>query len=190
MAHPRLFAWSAAVGFCAVLAVAAVWPAHPAAVPAAVCDAPADAVFTGILGFDGHIATELGAGSWASRTYCTVRDGEPLVIAESFGYGEPQDYAIDLDGDGVTELVTNVQYGGDGAQRVYIYQRRNSDIYRGGLSPDGLPNFDDRGAASYLSEYDPERGLFRLRYAQKSSEEYGLLETYDLSRFLFTHYAP
>lgn len=147
---------------------------------------PEDArTFTGIMGFDGYMEAE-PSGSWELRTYHTVIDGTPYVIAESFGFGGIQDYTVDLDGDGVTELVANVQFGGDGAQRAYVYQRKGNDVYLGTLSVKDLPNFDNWGANATQSEYDPATGVFRLRYAQKGSEDYATLEMTTLDRFEFS----
>ena len=143
-----------------------------------------------MMGYSGYIVTETGAGGHAVRTYYTIQGGGPMKIAETFGYGEPQDYTVDLDGDGVTELVANVQFGGDGAQRAYVYQRRGSDIYLGSPSTDGLPDFDNWGANAYWSEDDPEGQLFRIHYTQKNSGEYAVLETSDLSRLEFTKFSP
>lgn len=147
--------------------------------------------FGDILGFVGYAVTEPGAGpSHNTRTYYTVRGGGPMKIAETFGFGEPQDYSVDLDGDGVKELVSNVQYGADGAQRVYVYQRRGNDVYLGTLSPDGLPDFDNWGANAYWSEYDPAERVFRFHYAQKNSEAYGVWETSDLTQLHFNKFTP
>lgn len=147
--------------------------------------------FGDIMGFPGYIVTDPGAGpGHTTRTYYTIRGGGPMKIAETFGFDEPQDYVVDLDGDGVTELVANVTYGGDGARRVYVYQRRGNDVYLGTLSADGLPNFDNWGANAYWSEYDSAKKVFRIHYAQKNSEEYGLLETKDLSRLSFSKFTP
>lgn len=147
--------------------------------------------FADIMGYTGYFTTETGAGPGHTiRTYYTIQGSGPKKIAESFGFDEPQDYVVDLDGDGVTELVANVTYGGDGARRVYVYQRRGNDVYLGTLSPTGLPNFDNWGANAYWSEYDPQEQVFRIHYAQKNSEEYGLLETKDLSRLTFSKFTP
>ncbi len=147
--------------------------------------------FAGIMGYTGYFTTETGAGPGHTvRTYYTIQGGGPMKIAETFGFDEPQDYVVDLDGDGVTELVANVTYGGDGARRVYVYQRRGNDVYLGTLSPTGLPNFNNWGANAYWSEYDPQEQVFRIHYAQKNSDEYGLLETKDLSRLTFSKFTP
>ena len=146
--------------------------------------------FTDIMGYTGYAVTERQASSWYLRTYYTVQGGGPLTIAETFGYGQPQDFVVDLDGDGVTELVANVTFGGDGARRAYVYQRRGEDVYLGDPSADGLPDFNNWGANASWSEYDPLEQVFRIHYSQKNSDEYGVLETRDLSRFQFSKFTP
>ena len=146
--------------------------------------------FYNILGYDGIIKTEGSPDIWTLRTYYAVENGETFPIAETFGFGAPEDYSVDVDGDGVAELVANVQYGGDGARRVYVYQRRADGIYQGSMTTAGLPNFDDWGANASWEEYDPAAKIFRLHYAQKGTEEYAILETRGLERFEFTKYAP
>ena len=88
------------------------------------------------------------------------------------------------------ELAANVQYGGDGRRDVFVYQRRGDGIWKGVLDFTGLPNHDNWGANSVTAEYDPERSLFRVRYAQKGTEEPGVLETRGLGRFRFYPYKP
>lgn len=146
--------------------------------------------FTDILGYDGYIQTENTAAPWwKMRTYYAVSGGEIFPIAESFGFGEAQDYSVDLDGDGVKELVTNVQFGGDGHEDVYVY-RRVADgpggIQKGVPDLSDLPNHNNWGVNSTAASYDPETGLFRIRYAQKGTEEYGELEFRGLERFEFS----
>lgn len=153
--------------------------------------------FTDIMGWDGFrlterqgLAVEDPAEDWSIRTYYAVESGASRQIAESFGWGEPQDYSVDLDGEGEKELVSGVTYGGDGRQSVYIYQRRGDEVWRGTLSMKDLPGREDRGAASSGVFYDPERNVFRIRYALMGQEGYGLLETTGLERVEFTPYAP
>ena len=145
--------------------------------------------FTDILGYDGYIQTENTAAPWKMRTYYAVNGGEIFPIAESFGFGEARDYSVDLDGDGVKELVANVQFGGDGHEDVYVY-RRVADgpggIQKGVLDLSDLPNHDNWGGNSTAASYDPEAGVFRVRYAQKGTEEYGELEFRGLDRFEFS----
>lgn len=153
--------------------------------------------FTDIMGWDGFrlterqgLAVEDPAEDWSIRTYYAVEDGASREIAESFGWGTPQDYSVDLDGAEEKELVSNVTYGGDGHQSVYIYQRRGDEIWRGTVSLKDLPDRDDRGAVSAGVSYDPARDVFQIRYALKGQGGYGLLETTGLERVEFTPYAP
>ena len=88
------------------------------------------------------------------------------MFAESYGY-EIDDYVIDLDGDGVTELIANCVDDSDDARRVYVYRRKGSVIERG--TPDWdkaelLP--DDQPWDTFtLSEfYNEENHAFLLSY--------------------------
>ena len=113
-------------------------------------------------------------------------------VPESFGFDGAEDYAVDLDGDGVKELVTNVQFGGDGHETVYVYRRVGDGpegIQIGTLDLSDLPmNYDDWGINATAASYDPEEKVFRVHYAQKNTEEYGVLETRGLERFEFSEY--
>ena len=146
--------------------------------------------FTGILGYDGYIRTQSTGGYWEKRTYYAQAGGRTFPIAESFGFDGVKDYSVDLDGDGLPELVANVQFGGDGHQDVYIYQRRGDEIWRGTLDLGSLPNHDNWGANSTAAEYDPAEEVFRVRYAQKDTEEIGVLELRGLERVAFSKYEP
>lgn len=144
--------------------------------------------FTDILGYDGYMQTE--GGIWQRRTYYAVTDRGTFPIAGSFGYDGPQDWSVDLDGTGEKELAANVQYGGDGHRDVFVYQRRGDTIWKGVLDLSDLPNHDNWGVNSTTAEYDPKKGVFRVRYAQKGTEDFGVLETRGLGRFLFSKYKP
>lgn len=153
--------------------------------------------FTGVMGWDGFrltvrqgLAVEDPEEDWSVRTYYAVENGAPREIAESFGWGAPRDYSVDLDGAGEKELVSSVTYGGDGRQSVYVYQRRGDEVWRGVLSLKDLPGRDDRGAASVGAVYDPDRNVFQIRYAVQGREGYALLESTGLERVEFAPYAP
>ena len=144
--------------------------------------------FTDILGYDGYMQTE--GTIWQKRTYYAVTDHGTFPIAVSFGFEGPQDHSVDLDGKDWKELAANVQFGGDGHQNVFVYQRRGDTIWRGTLALTGLPNHDNWGANSVTAEYDPEKELFRVRYAQKGTEDFAVLETRGLGRFRFSPWKP
>ena len=144
--------------------------------------------FTNILGYDGYMQTE--GTIWLKRVYYAVTDRGTFPIAESFGFDGPRDFAVDLDSKDWKELVTNVQYGGDGHRNVFVYQRRGDTIWKGVLDLTDLPNHDNWGANSVTAEFDPEKGVFRIRYAQKGTEDFGVLETRGLGWIRFSPYEP
>ena len=161
--------------------------------------APAERIsaqaFSDILGSSGFRLTERQglavrdpAEDWSIRTYYAVEDGAAVRIAESFGWGAPEDYAVDLDGDGGAELVSNVTYGGDGHQAAYIYQRREDGIWRGQHDLTDLPGREDRGPASASVVYDAAREVFQIRYTAGGEGDFALLETSGLERVTFAPY--
>lgn len=152
-------------------------------------------VFTDLLGYSGFrltqrqgLALENPAEDWSLRTYYAVEEDAVFRIARSFGWGEPQDYGADLDGDGREELVSNVTYGGDGHQDAYVYQRRRDGVWVGQISTENLPDLDDRGANSTAVTYDPDRGMFVIRYLAKNQEDPAVVESRGLERVTFTPY--
>lgn len=146
--------------------------------------------FSDLLGYNGYVAvTERIGELWTQRTYYAVEDGSARPIAESFGF-EEEDYSLDLDGDGVTELICNVTFGADGAQRVYVYRRRGDEIWLGQLSPNGKEDFDNWGVGAYWTEYDAQNKLFRLHYWPKTGGDYITEEISSLEAFEFTLYVP
>ena len=145
--------------------------------------------FDDIMGYSGFsLVTTYDSSIWQERAYYAATDTGTFPIAESFGFGSPEDYAVDLDSDGVTELVCNVQFGGDGAERVYVYQRRPDGIYRGYLDAEGLPGHVNGGINSVWEEYDPAENVFRIHYAVEGQDDYAVLETHGLERVEFEKY--
>lgn len=146
--------------------------------------------FTDILGYDGVLVTDGRMDSWSLRTYYAGEGGETFPIAESFGWGPAQDYTVDLDGDGQQELVCNVEFGGDGAMRVIIYQRREDGIYQGWLDPGQLPGHNNWGINSTWEEYDPAENVFRIHYDIGDDSDGGVWESQGLENIAFRPYAP
>lgn len=133
--------------------------------------------FTDILGYDGFLWQEQwDQGGWSLRTYYAVTAEGTVPIAESFGWGQREDYSVDLDGDGQKELVCNVTFNADGARRAYVYQRRDDGIWQSCVTPEGLPGYENTGIGSSWEEYDPEENLFRIHYHKKGQEDYALAE--------------
>ncbi len=122
--------------------------------------------FANIMGFPGRWTEEV-YGPWRQRTYYAQTAAGLVPVAESFGFDDRRDYAVDLDGDGVMELVCNCVYGGDGYEAAYVYRRVGDAIERGSLDWEALdlPGWDgqDSGVAGAPgSRY--EGGVFRVTY--------------------------
>ena len=144
--------------------------------------------FRDVMGYDGYIETET-MGFWQMSTYYAETAEGTFPIAESFGFGGGETHRVDLDGDGQEELVCNVTFGGDGAVRAYVYQRRADGIYLGTPSMEGLPDHFDWGVNSWWSEYDWDENVFRLHYAVGDGSSEAVLETRGLERMEFQPYS-
>ncbi|WP_297722161.1 hypothetical protein [Intestinimonas sp.] len=121
--------------------------------PVTALDNPAEpflAPFTDILGTDGFYLEDRVPGGY-TRTYY---DGDGTPLALSFGFA-PEEHPVDLDGDGVGELVCNVTYLADGVDDVIVYRRTEDGIQEAHASAyrasDGAPI----GGPDW-SVYDPE----------------------------------
>lgn len=144
--------------------------------------------FTGVLGYDGFSLRQAWSeGGFGGVMYYALEDASLRPIAHSFGFSE--DYPVDLDGDGVMELVTVNTYGGDGYREVNVFRRQGDGVEIGRLAswPD-LPDHDGWGVNSTAQGFDPERRMFQIQYDLKNahpSEEQGLVETGGLEWFAF-----
>jgi len=149
--------------------------------------------FTNVMGLDGTCAERLAAPyGFYERLY---RSGG-VPVAESFGFdgeGLANDYILDLDGDGTTELICNCVTGGDGHESVYVY-RRNGDLIERGFLPFGdgleLPGWFDWGVNSTSSRYTPGQG-FTVSYTTGDGDaaDTAELTLTDISAFRFEEYA-
>ena len=146
--------------------------------------------FVELMGLDCWYTEEETLPNFIERTYYAVIPGSntSFRIAESFGW-EIDDHIVDLDGDGVTELVSNCQYGGDGHESVYVYRRNGTVIERGWLNLDAseLDDFNDWGVNATRNYYDPETGFFMLEY--DTNKNAFASRAYHYKDFTFEEYA-
>ena len=147
------------------------------------------------MGLDCWYAEEETIPNFIERTYyAVIPDSDTSFrIAESFGF-TIDDHIADLDGDGVTELVCNCQYGADGHESVYVYRRNGNLIERGYLDLEHkqldmvMPaNWKDWGVNSTSERYNPDTGMFEVRYDTDYGTETAAVS--HLDHFTFEEYA-
>lgn len=148
-----------------------------------VCELPIseDAIYavpvSELMGLDCWYTEEITTPSFFGRTYFSQISGSDtsFIVAESFGY-EIDDYIVDLDGDGISELVCNCQYG-DGAQEVFVYRRNGDQIERGyiELEEDWLgqimPDWKNKSILCIVRKYNAETGKFEVGYDTENGFE-------------------
>lgn len=123
--------------------------------------------FDDIMGLSGFYSeTTDGANFITRRYYVPAVVGGYTPIGGSFGYNI-DDHVVDLDGDGVTELVCNCQYGADGAQRVFVYRLKNGAVEQGfcGSVYSTLPDYNNWGVNGSGEYYDADADEFVLGYS-------------------------
>jgi beta-lactamase regulating signal transducer with metallopeptidase domain len=157
----------------------------------------ADEPFENVLGYSGTVRreTNTGMGGWGIRHYLVpVNEGRTVCIAESWGTdGElPPDTAVDLDGDGVTELVCNVVYGADGGRETRIYRRGADGVeYADAGELLDVPH-ESHGIGALLPVYLPESREVEIAYIPEGGEDYATrrypLNAESLGRLVFTPY--
>ncbi|BAK97950.1 peptidase M56 family protein [Oscillibacter valericigenes Sjm18-20] len=146
-------------------------------------------IFTDILGQNGFIRQESGADGFFTNYYIAQTGGQETCIAESWGR-ERDDTAVDVDGDGIKELVCNVTYGADGAQRVVVYRLAADGSVE---CADPLELLDvpyrDGGIGSLKESYDAIYKIVDISYYQEGQEN-PQFKSYplDMARLTFSPY--
>lgn len=116
----------------------------------------------------------IGHHSWK---FVDLDTGE--VIGECFGfYDAPDAYIVDIDGDGVYELLCNAQYGADMAFRALIYRDNNGQLEMGDFDScvyEDATGVELWGAANYDIVYEPgSSALYIIDKGNESRTEIGL----------------
>lgn len=148
---------------------------------------------SGLMGLDCRYMEEITAPFFLERTYIgSIPESDAsFTVAESFGY-EIDDHIVDLDGDSITELVCNCQFG-DGAQRVFIYRQNGSRIERGYLElkderlDDIMPaDWEDWSVLSIIEKYNADTGGVEVGY--DSEDGWKPAAVLHLENFTFEEY--
>ncbi|MCM1183241.1 MAG: hypothetical protein NC337_07705 [Roseburia sp.] len=133
--------------------------------------------FERLLGHNGFCVYENYESFGYLTNYYAIENGELVGLAASWtipGGGErrPDDYMVDLDGDGDRELICNVVYLADGVCATLIYRYDDGLILRG-FAEDLLDEeYDGDAAANCLgTEYLPEKEAVRIWYPVKDGQE-------------------
>lgn len=136
--------------------------------------------FTDVLGYSGVKFSTVSEEAHSSyNAYIAVIKGEPVCIAESFGYGvSGDDHTADIDGDGENEFICNCLYGADGVRECRIYKRFGNDV-RTASGTDLIPEeilMKQSMSTNVYSEYDPETNRIVCGYIDNGetvTKEYG-----------------
>lgn len=126
--------------------------------------------FEDILGYDGYYVTDKTTIFPFITYYYAIEKGEEFCIAESHGE-ERNDYAVDIDGDGVKEFICNVIYG-DGAERTYIYRREGDRILKGAAEELLDEEYDHENIGSIRSFYIPEENVVEIQYWKENVQDF------------------
>lgn len=150
--------------------------------------------FTNIMGVDGYICEHVwDAFPFSEKTYVGIVDDSPVIIGNSFGFEGHEDFSVDIDGDGVTELVCNCMFGADGAENVYIFKMTDNGVMvcsdyesLADVEFEPLPM-----ASAYHDVYDPETGKITVTCMPKGTEDIIQLELdIDPAKLNFELYEP
>ena len=124
--------------------------------------------FRGIMGCDGYYQDVHIAGSYVVRTYYAgsplLRNGYPIAV--NFGFAdEISEYAADLDGDGVTELVCNTGVSAAQVGSVCVYKAENGVIRQGTFPLEGMGVVRDAADVPLVFlRYEPEMQAVSVSY--------------------------
>ena len=140
--------------------------------------------FENILGYSGFYIFDNSDYANYGNFY-TILDGEVICIANTY-QSLPEDcYSVDVDNNGVPELICNMQYG-TGEREAHIYRNNNSKIVQGSCS--GLLGITDDSERFFMLEscYIPDEELVEITYWTESME-YAESKKYeiDLSKITF-----
>lgn len=103
-------------------------------------------------------------------------DREMMAMQFGFNDYEPYLYSVDMDGDGIDELISLCTYSGDGAVRIFVYRNNNGTIELGVFEP-------NLSVPSYSMEYDSaEKKIIMQNWTEETETVLGI-DDFSFSRF-------
>ncbi len=142
--------------------------------------------FQDVLGYDGYFITRKESTPMET-TYYAVEGDETFIIAQSWNF-EREDNFIDIDDDGIRELVCNV-VSGDGGQNTLIYRRFEDGIRVAYASQLLDKEYDDLGVYSLVTWYDVVYDRIEIAYWLEELQDYEYAY-YDLDLEGLSWYKP
>lgn len=149
-------------------------------------ETPTVQAFSGLMGYDGFCETHHAYGSsWSLRLYYAVigDDATPLCIGAGYGYRSADDF-VDVDEDGLFELVTTNASDSGTSTEVMVYHLVKDEIWKATvdkssvLSDTASPVEIDHVISYGASRYEAETSSFLFRYPNTDNEETEVTLTY------------
>jgi hypothetical protein len=125
-----------------------------------------------IMNYQSFMLNFMPTGYWNDTYYFGISDGMPVLLGEGWGNGPEGGSIVDLDGDGMNELVCNVTYNADGAMRTAVYYRVGMEVMTGWADDLLDEEYDNYGIGSEYSEYLPEENKVEIFYWLDSIQDY------------------
>ncbi|MCH5256582.1 MAG: hypothetical protein J1D87_04780 [Lachnospiraceae bacterium] len=116
---------------------------------------------------------------------------EGELLAETWGSGKDGDFIIDLNGDGVSELLSNLMWTGDGVTKTGIYYKKGSQIQFGYADDIFDVEYDNIGVTSEYSYYIPEEKVVEIFYWRSDKDDFESKKyQIDLEKIEFSEFEP
>lgn len=144
--------------------------------------------FDNILGYSGFYLFEMN--TFAYGGFYVLEDNKLVCLADEGGTSIENCYVVDINNDGITELICNVWYGTGGNDAI-IYYNDGTQILVGNWVDLFDVEYDNMHHTSLNSLYIPEGNLVEIEYYLKSSDgyEYKEYQVDDLDKITFYPYA-
>lgn len=131
--------------------------------------------FQDVLGHNGFRVFNrrpLGTSYYYYETEYYAMEEEPVFLAYRWGTMDGDTYQLDVDGDGIDELICNVQWMADGVEDVLIYHYDGEKVWQGYGSDLLDENFVSIGIGSMRTKYLPLENKMHIWYWQEEIHDY------------------